>query len=754
MKAPKVATCLLFVMLALTIIEFVPIHANAQAKSSWVDFHLAEVWIGLSSDPADTIGTLPIENETFYVKADAYCVAGWSSTIIGNSEPCPVDYAGHPPVTANLDNSTILEGVCCEIAGITSLGPFMASAGVHVLRVELNLDRTYQEPNYADDVKVLTFTVPKYMGTPHDLNSLPSWNTPLWSYQTNPNATHCQTILGTNLGYTSNPNYITVAASSDGKLVAAGTNDGKLTVLDGKGKILWTYDVANRLWPYPCFNSGIHSISVSANGRYVAVVSSWRGGERESMLLFQSNGTVLFEKDWNGNYATGDAHVGVTDSGDVVIAAQDIWGYDKAGNLKWDSHPYPRIELTSVRDMLGQGTVQGQSGELWSAQVAVPPDGSRVAVVTMGAPDDRMLGRYGVYVLDGRTGESIWNYTEPNIDFHYFSSVAVSPDGAVLASNGRGTTYLFDNTGSLRSTSAVLNCRDIYGIYSDFLPTATETSLSYEVWNGNYASSYPTFPVAVRGPLLAFGINYQYAGLWNFTWNATPGVWPQQETVPYGAYFFDENRTLVGRIRTSDIVTSIALTDSMIILSTVGRIMAFSMSELAQDEISRATKEIAEARQIFGLNIQGAQAALDSAKSSTFWFDGYLSATKYMELTEDSERPIITGLLQNATSALKTEQAATNQTDSERNLINAANLELGKAKYYLDIGNKSAFYLHIQNVTSLLETVRQQRVMSVEMLAQRKQAMQAEVGLIVVGIVGGIVASLLVFRRLRKPRHS
>jgi WD40 repeat protein len=686
----KALKCGLLLFLALfTIVGLI---SRSGFGQTILDFHLGDVWLSPTASAKDTPwdlditavnAFLPVANESFYVKTLVSCVAGW--TVQGTGLDCPAQTT-HPLVTVNLDNKTVLKENCCDVTGITSLGPFTTNAGIHTLRVELNRDRQYKEPNYRDDVKVLTFTVPLYRGEISDLYSN-SWRVPLWEYDTQSTATHCNIgILARFLGpQTTNLNYLVASASSDGSVVAAGTNDGQLIVLDGNGKILWTYDVAHR-FPRgtPCLNSAIYSVSISANGLYIAVWSSGGGEAQQSVLLFRRNGTVLFEKDWINTWTVYRAHVALDDSGDVVIAAEDVYLYDSAGKLKWVSHPYPQKGLTSFMDALGQTVVpldDPSSVEYWSEQLAVSPDGSHVAVVTRGYDVERLLGRYAVYVLDGRTGKPLWNYTEPTNDFHYFSSVAVWPDGKVLASNDAGRTYLFENGGSLRFLSTVLSAADIYG---------TQESSD--------TASYPTFPVAVRGSLFAVGVNYQFSGNWNATWNTNRGVQYAHETIPYGAYFYDTTDNLVGRIHAKNIITSIALTDSLIIIGSVGQVMAYSLSGLAQGKISRADSEINDAEQL-GANVQAAQRALNLAKVSSFWFDAYSNATDSLRLSREAEDPIIAGLLENVNSTL-----ATARSEGENaTFLARASFEYDLAVMAVADGDTHTFLLHIKAAMALLD---------------------------------------------------
>jgi len=129
----------------------------------------------------------------------------------------------------------------------------------------------------------------------------------------------------------------------------------------------------------------------------------------------------------------------------------------------------------------------------------------------------------------------------------------------------------------------------------------------------------------------------------NYVWTGyikAPGgyVTPYEERAPYGVYLFDKAGTFVARLvgLGNGVISSIALTDSLLVLGSVGRVSVYSMSEIAQQAMLEATGAIEKAK-LSGANVQAAEQSLNTAKSTAFWFDAYLLAKQATSFALQSE---------------------------------------------------------------------------------------------------------------------
>jgi hypothetical protein len=518
-------------------------------------------------------------------------------------------------VTVNLDNYTGQEKPLTlspsDTGGWVSFGPFKATRGTHIVRIEVNPDRKVIEENYADDVKVLTFSVLSEVKD-HEIESeMPN---PIWNYS---RASEISVQIG--VGTYTQANSFLVAASADGHVIAAGANDGTLLLFDERGAIMWTHDIRAET------GGGVYALSVSDNGQYVAV-GSW-SGPNGYLSLFAANGTLLFRKVVHGLLA---ADVSVSNSGDLLSAGQTVTLYDKFGDVRWAASPYPE-EISSLVYCYNAWYQQLKPVHFnWPVSImeansaVISADGSLAVIGTGGYNFDYTLGHYGVYFLDGRTGRSLWNYTDLNSGYYYFSKVFVSPDGSVVvASNEGGETYVFNRqeTGDSLSWTLTLNSRDIYGYFGDVHP----------YWGD-------VLPAATRGNLIAVAVNYVWTGYMEVP--GTSSVTGYEERAPYGLYLFDKGGKLTARLLGlgNGVISSVALTDSDLVVGSVGRISVYSMSEITEHAISNATATIEKAK-LLGTDVQTAEQSLKKAKSMPFWFDAYLLAKQAASFALQSEKP-------------------------------------------------------------------------------------------------------------------
>jgi len=385
------------------------------------DLHLSLVWLG--GEKSTDYATIPMEDETFFVHA--YVM---SKGVLGS--------AVNASVTMNLDNYTRQEELLSlnpnDDGGVASFGPFKANRGTHIVRIEVNPDRRIIENNYVDNVKVLSFSVLAEVKD-HAIES--AVGAPIWNYSRT-----AEISVKIGVGNYKKPNSFLIAASSDGHVIAVGSNEGTLVLFDEAGVIKWTHD----------FGAGygaVYALSVSDNGEFVAVGSESDVG---NVYLFASNGALLFKKSIKGLFCP---DVSVTDSGDVLSSGGTVTLYDKLGNTKWASRPFPeeidRYWYNAWFQQLKPASFTRPVSTTQAQSAAISADGSLVVIGTGKAGFLYTLGHYGVYFLDGRTGRTLWNYTESDSGHYYFSKVFVSPDGSeVVASNEGGNTYVFQSAGS------------------------------------------------------------------------------------------------------------------------------------------------------------------------------------------------------------------------------------------------------------------------------------------------------------------
>ena len=227
-----------------------------------------------------------------------------------------------------------------------------------------------------------------------------------------------------------------VAMSADGSVIAASSQDGNIYLLDRKGTLIWRYfDGDDDL-----------SMAINADGSFVAVGSY----DDDTIYLLDRNGKLLWE--YTVDYRVWAVDLS-TDGSNVV--AGDYWGniylFDQKGNLIWSNY----ITGSWVEDvvMSADGSViaavlyngniflfDRQGNQIWKNDlrgsnmcVAMSTDGSYLAV---GSDDDV------VYLLD-KSGILLTDYS---IDGSA-NGVALSNDGSFIAASSMGGyVYLFTHS--------------------------------------------------------------------------------------------------------------------------------------------------------------------------------------------------------------------------------------------------------------------------------------------------------------------
>jgi WD40 repeat protein len=193
-----------------------------------------------------------------------------------------------------------------------------------------------------------------------------------------------------------------LAMSADGSRIVAGTSDGSLFFYDNSGELLNETRAGWRA-PFP----PVRDLSVSANGRYTAVVSS------RAAYLYNYTGHLLWEE-LNGTFLDG-RYIALNARGQelAVAGTYELYYLHAGGETLWVYRP--NSEITAL---------------------TLSADDSTLA---LGTRDNRVI------LLD-REGEVKGTFTASN----WIAGVALSRDGSrVLAGSWDSRIYLLNRTGTL-----------------------------------------------------------------------------------------------------------------------------------------------------------------------------------------------------------------------------------------------------------------------------------------------------------------
>jgi len=234
-----------------------------------------------------------------------------------------------------------------------------------------------------------------------------------------------------------------VSASSSGDLVAAGSWDSHIHVLDRRGNPLWKQKTGDF----------VAAVAVSADGETIV------GGSYDKQLYGLSRaGKSLFKFKADG-YVRG---AGVSPSGDRIAAATwsgTVFGLDRRGQQQWkaDLGTNPLCVTVSARDNLtlvgcADSTLRmldGAGKELWKFET-----GSAVLSVAAAAAANMFAAGSAdthIYLFDA-SGKLLWKYRTGGV----VRGVAISDSGEyVLATSHDRYLYLFEKTGRLLWISKV-----------------------------------------------------------------------------------------------------------------------------------------------------------------------------------------------------------------------------------------------------------------------------------------------------------
>ena len=234
-----------------------------------------------------------------------------------------------------------------------------------------------------------------------------------------------------------------VSASSAGDLIAAGSWDSHIHLVDRKGNALWKHKTGDF----------VAAVAVSADGETIVA-----GSYDKQLYALNRNGKPLF-KFKADSYVRGAA---VSPSGDRIAAATwagTVFGLDRRGQQQWKAelgaNPLSvAVSADNNLTMVGcaDSTIRmldGSGKELWKFET-----GS--AVLSVAAAAKANLFAAGstdthIYMLDA-TGKLLWKYRTGGV----VRGVALSDSGEyVLATSHDRYIYFFERTGKLLWISRV-----------------------------------------------------------------------------------------------------------------------------------------------------------------------------------------------------------------------------------------------------------------------------------------------------------
>jgi WD40 repeat protein len=307
-----------------------------------------------------------------------------------------------------------------------------------------------------------------------------------------------------------------VAISSDGNYIAAGSEDNKVYLFSrASGTMLWSYKTGN--W--------VHLVAISSDGNYI-VTGSW---DDEVYLFSRADNTPIW------GYNTGDVvrSVAISSDGNYIVA----------GDLD------NKVYLFSKNDNTPLWSYETGNGV---SSVAISSDGSYIVA---GSRDDK------VYLFSRSSGTPLWDYTTDS----YVLSVAISSDGSYITAGGEDkNVYLFSRTDNVPlwnyTTDSYVNYVAISsdGSYIAAGIGAAEIGHPYKVYLFSSASDTPLRSYTVGGGVCSLAISpdgnyivtgiYYYGDIYLFSRASDTPLWSYKTSgsYPLVAISSDNNYIAVG----------------------------------------------------------------------------------------------------------------------------------------------------------------------------------------------------------------
>jgi outer membrane protein assembly factor BamB len=344
-----------------------------------------------------------------------------------------------------------------------------------------------------------------------------------------------------------------VAISSDGKYIVAGgqqdTNGngrldtGYICFFDKNGSLLWIYKTGDYF---------VNSVAISSDGKYIVA-----GSSRGYVYFFDKDGNLLWKHKTKGCVNS----VSITPSGEYVVvgSGNKVYFFDKNGSLLWK---YGTKGCVIRNESIGSpvNTPKALIGIDWNSEirsVAITPDGKYVVAgsdgnyIVVGSEGHYDMNRHGYVYFFDKNGNLLWKHTTG----HCVYSVAISSDGNYVVARGWGNVCFFDKSGNLLwkyktgwVESVAISSDGKYVIVGSWEDTDNDRflDLGYVCFfdkNGNLLWKYKTGNYFVSSVAITPDGNYIVAGGWK---DIDRDAYPDKGNV----YLFDKNGNLLWKYKT------------------------------------------------------------------------------------------------------------------------------------------------------------------------------------------------------------
>jgi uncharacterized delta-60 repeat protein len=235
-----------------------------------------------------------------------------------------------------------------------------------------------------------------------------------------------------------------VALQPDGKIVVAGESGPYLAVAryNSDGSLDTTFNNTGVLTTPIGSSSGGNSVALQPNGKIVVAGSSFNGVNTTKFVVVRYNNDGMLDPTFNGTGIVLTSIGGISDTGWSVALQPD--GKIVVAGQSNDDFAVARYETNGVLDTTFNSTGAvttsiGDSFDLFRS-VAIQPDGKIVAAGSsdeIGEFPQFVVARYEISgTLDTTFNNTGILTTPPGLDSGVAFSVAIQPDGKIVASGG------------------------------------------------------------------------------------------------------------------------------------------------------------------------------------------------------------------------------------------------------------------------------------------------------------------------------
>jgi WD40 repeat protein len=258
--------------------------------------------------------------------------------------------------------------------------------------------------------------------------------------------------------YDAGTHFRTVAISSDGEYIVAGTGSYQ----SDYGVYLFSKDSPIPLWSYETGSNSVTSVSISADGEYIVASS-----EDGVVYLFDKDSSTPL---WNYTYTTSDCGhcntVSISANGEYfVLGSGNVYLFDKDSSTPlWQYNESARsVSISAEGDYITVGTKVDSAGDvfvllfgkessqyLWRYNIGVD-----IYSVSISADGEYITAGGGegesgkVYLFDKDSSTPLWSYETEGAVY----SVSISADAEYISvgtsnNNEDGNVYFFDKDSS------------------------------------------------------------------------------------------------------------------------------------------------------------------------------------------------------------------------------------------------------------------------------------------------------------------